>query len=92
LPSTASQAGFETHSRGDREAGRDPAHDRAPDVVATNAVAGKTGGRMAVLGGGFAGVMLARPRTDGTYETRCVFSFEEGAEFLGLVAENTQTQ
>ena len=61
-----------------------------PTVVTTNAVTGKTGGRMAVLDGGFAGVMLARPRADGTYETRCVFSFEEGAEFLGLVAENTQ--
>ena len=60
-----------------------------PTVVTTNAVAGKTGGRMAVLDGGFAGVMLARPRADGTYETRCVFSFEEGAEFLGLVANAT---
>jgi hypothetical protein len=37
------------------------------------------------LGGGFAGVMLARASEDGTLETLCVFTFEEGAEFLGLV-------
>jgi hypothetical protein len=39
------------------------------------------------LDGGFGGVMLARPNEDGTFETRCVFTFEEGAEFLGLVRE-----
>jgi hypothetical protein len=37
------------------------------------------------LAGGFGGVMLGRPNGDGTFETRCVFTFEEGAEFLGLV-------
>lgn len=37
------------------------------------------------LGNGFAGVLLARPNEDGTIETRCVFTFEEGAEFLGLI-------
>lgn len=39
------------------------------------------------LAGGFNGVMLARVNEDGTLETRCVFTFEEGAEFLGLVID-----
>jgi hypothetical protein len=39
------------------------------------------------LAGGFSGVVLARPNGDGTWETRCVFTVEEGAEFLGLVEE-----
>jgi len=33
--------------------------------------------------------MLARPADDGTFETRCVFTFEEGAEFLGLVEDDS---
>lgn len=44
------------------------------------------GGAVTVdLESGFAGVMLARLNEDGTYETRCVFTLEEGAEFMGLV-------
>jgi hypothetical protein len=39
------------------------------------------------LAGGFAGILLARPAEDGTWETRCVFTVEEGAEFLGLVED-----
>ena len=39
------------------------------------------------LAGGFAGVLLARPTGDGKWETRCVFTVEEGAEFLGLVED-----
>ena len=39
------------------------------------------------LAGGFAGVLLARPNDDGTWETRCVFTVEEGAAFLGFVEE-----
>jgi hypothetical protein len=39
------------------------------------------------LDGGFAGVMLVRTNEDGTTETKCVFTFEEGAEFLGLVED-----
>jgi hypothetical protein len=42
------------------------------------------------LAGGYAGVMLARPNDDGTWETRCVFSLEEGVAFLGLVADSRQ--
>jgi hypothetical protein len=39
------------------------------------------------LAGGFGGVLLARPSEDGTWETLCVFTLEEGAAFLGLVEE-----
>jgi hypothetical protein len=41
------------------------------------------------LDGGFAGVMLARPKGDGTWETKCVFTLEEGIEFLGIVEDNS---
>ena len=50
--------------------------------------ASAAGGGVSIdLEGGYGGVMLARPNEDGTWETRCVFTFEEGAEFLGLVEE-----
>jgi hypothetical protein len=39
------------------------------------------------LEGGFAGVLLARPDGRGGFETLCVFTFDEGADFLGLVAD-----
>jgi hypothetical protein len=42
------------------------------------------------LDGRFAPVMLARPNPDGTSEVRCVTSFEEAAEFLGLVEDKSQ--
>ena len=41
------------------------------------------------LDGGFNGVMLARPTAAGTFETRCVFTFEEGIEFMGLVEDKS---
>lgn len=41
------------------------------------------------LDGGFAGVLLARPAADGTWETRCVFTLEEGAAFLGIVEDDS---
>src|SRR5215203_1850707 len=48
------------------------------------------GGGVALdLDGGYAGTFVARPNEDGTMETRCVFSFEEAAEFLGLVEDNS---
>ena len=47
------------------------------------------GGVAVDLGGGFGGVMLARPGADGGFETKCVFSLEEGAEFLGLVEDTS---
>ena len=48
---------------------------------------GAAGAEMVDLEGGYNGVMLARPNADGSLETRCVFTFEEGAEFLGLVED-----
>ncbi len=47
------------------------------------------GGEAVDLGGGFGGVMLARPGSDGGFEMKCVFSLEEGAEFLGLVEDTS---
>jgi hypothetical protein len=41
------------------------------------------------LDGGFNGVLLGRPAADGAWETRCVFTVEEGAEFLGLVEDES---
>ncbi len=42
------------------------------------------------LDGRFAPVMLARPNPDGSSEVRCVTSFEEAADFLGLVEDKSQ--
>ena len=39
------------------------------------------------LDGAFNGVVLARPNDDGTWETKCVFTLEEGAAFLGIVED-----
>ena len=41
------------------------------------------------LDGGFGGVLLGRPNEDGTWQTKCVFTLEEGAEFLGLVEDDS---
>ena len=38
----------------------------------------------------FESVILARPNADGTSEVRCVTSFEEAADFLGLVEDPSQ--
>lgn len=50
---------------------------------------GTDGAIVVDLEGGFGGVMLARPSDDGNWETKCVFTFEEGADFLGLVEDNS---
>jgi hypothetical protein len=47
------------------------------------------GGVLVHLDGGFGGVLLGRPNADGTWETRCVFTLEEGAEFLGIVEDDS---
>jgi hypothetical protein len=61
-----------------------PSDENLPGVALPN-------GSVALdLEGGYAGTMLARPNPDGTFETRCVFTFEEATEFLGLVADNSQ--
>lgn len=43
------------------------------------------GTKQVTLEGRFGPVTIARPRADGTMEVRCVSSFEDAAEFLGLV-------
>jgi len=63
---------------------------RQPQATAMTPTARNTGGVTAKLDKAFGGVVLARPRADGSFETRCVFTFEEGAEFLGLVANATK--
>lgn len=47
------------------------------------------GGDAVDVGSGFGGTMLARPNAEGIMETKCVFTFEEAAEFLGLVEDNS---
>ena len=64
--------------------GQRPAESLRQSVQATGAV-------VVELDGGFNGVLLARPDADGTWETKCVFTLEEGAEFLGIV-EDTSAQ
>jgi hypothetical protein len=60
--------------------------NRPEDLPATQ---GTGGGEMVDLAGGYNGVVLARPAADGSMETRCVFTLEEGAEFLGLVEDTS---
>ena len=47
------------------------------------------GGRAVTLDGRFESVILVRPNPDGTSEIRCVNSFEEAADFLGLVDDKS---
>ena len=42
------------------------------------------------LDGRFQSVMLARPGDDGMWELRCVTTFDEATEFLGIVEDKTQ--
>ena len=46
-----------------------------------------SGGTAVNLEGRFSPVMLSRPNPDGTSEVKCVTSFEEAADFLGLVED-----
>ena len=57
-----------------------PVEDAQQTTLANGAVAVALDG---------SGVVLARPNGDGTFETRCVFTFEEGADFLGLVEDES---
>jgi cytoskeletal protein RodZ len=59
---------------------------RSDENLTSSAVA--NGGVSMDLDGGYAGTMLARPNPDGTMETRCVFTFQEAADFLGLVEDD----
>ena len=63
-------------------AGQRPPEDLQATAQANGAV-------VVDLDGGFGGTVLARPNGDGTWETRCVFTLEEGAEFLGLVEDES---
>ena len=58
-------------------------HDVAVSLEVAVAVA-----VIATVLGTSAGIVLARPNEDGTWETRCVFTLEEGAAFLGLVEDD----
>jgi hypothetical protein len=42
------------------------------------------------IDGRFQSVILARPDDDGGWEVRCVTTFEEATEFLGIVEDKTQ--
>jgi hypothetical protein len=58
----------------------------------TDGLTGRTlsdGTRQVTLEGRLAPVAIARPREDGTMEVRCVTSFEEALDFLGLVEAGT---
>jgi hypothetical protein len=52
--------------------------------IATNGV------QQGDLSGAFATVLVGRARTDGSVETKCVLTFDEAAEFLGLQPEAVQ--
>ena len=83
---------------------RMPTQQEVDEVVANLAVLGQrpaenlqrsvqaSGAVVVDLDGGFNGVLLARPNGDGTFETRCVFTLEEGAEFLGIVEDASAAQ
>jgi hypothetical protein len=61
---------------------------RPTENLQTTSLSG--GGEVVDLDNGYAGVIISRPNSDGTSETKCVFSFEEAVEFLGLQEELTQ--
>ena len=83
---------------------RMPTQQEVDEVVANLAVLGQrpvenlqqsvqaSGAVVVDLDGGFNGVLLARPNGDGTFETRCVFTLEEGAAFLGIVEDASAAQ
>jgi len=60
--------------------------NRPEDLPSTQA---SGGGELVDLAGGYGGVLLGRPADDGSFETKCVFTLEEGAEFLGLVEDTS---
>jgi hypothetical protein len=59
------------------------ADDTLPRAVAAN------GTEFVDAAGAFGGIMLGRPNGDGTWTTLCVFTLEEGANFLGLVVDES---
>ena len=70
---------------------RAESHGRWPTDAFVKPIATLANGTKAVnIDGRFQSVMLARPNEDGTSELRCVTTFEEAAEFLGLVEDKQQ--
>lgn len=66
---------------------------RAMTSRSTEGLAAKTladGTKQVTLEGRFAPVALARPRADGTMEVKCVTTFEDATEFLGLVESGAE--
>jgi hypothetical protein len=57
------------------------------DVAAAQPTATAVTGWSALGVSATSGVFVVRPNEDGTMETRCVFTFEEAAAFLGLVED-----
>jgi len=47
-------------------------------------------GRSVAFDSGYEGIVLGRANEDGSMETRCVYSFDEGVAFLGLVTVEVQ--
>jgi hypothetical protein len=62
--------------------------NRATDGLQTRTL--PNGAQSVNLEGRFESVMLVRPNADGTSEIRCVNSFEEAADFLGLIEDPSQ--
>jgi hypothetical protein len=62
--------------------------NRSTEGLQTTAL--PNGARAVNLEERFQSVMLARPNPDRTSETRCVTTFEEAADFLGLVEDKSQ--
>src|SRR5262245_55528872 len=79
---------------------RMPTQQEVDEVVATLSALGQrpaedlsqatqTNGALTLdLGGGYNGIFLAQPRAGGGWETKCVFTIEEGAEFVELVDDD----
>ena len=61
-----------------------------PKSFLTPRVQSAGGARQAVMEGELANVIIARSAADGSTETRCVQTFEEAAEFLGLVMTSSK--
>ena len=77
---------------------RFPTDKEVDDLVATlsrlstqaSRPVASSSGRSMALDSGYEGIVLGRANEDGALETRCVYSFDEGVAFLGLVAVEVQ--
>jgi hypothetical protein len=77
---------------------RFPTEREVDDLVATlsrlsaqvSRPVASSSGRSVALDSGYEGIILGRANEDGAVETRCVYSFDEGVAFLGLVTVEVQ--